>query len=166
MSVSLSWEVSDMELDDLREVIEIEDLSGLSRWGYEAYHRELMSNPSAIMLVARSLSPEEDGRNVLGFLASWIVADEMHLNNIATHPDFRDRGVAKDLLGEALLIARAQEARFCILEVRVSNLSAMRLYEAFRFEPVGRRAGYYSNPVEDALVMKLDFRSTRFEMAP
>lgn len=165
MSVSLSWEVSEMRLDDLSEIVEIEDLAGLSRWGYEAYQRELMSNPDAIMLVARSLDPDGDGRDILGFLASWVVADEMHLNNIATHPEFRGRGIAKELLREALLNGRMRDALFCILEVRVSNLAAVGLYEHFRFAPVGRRAGYYSKPVEDALIMKLDFRALRWGAA-
>lgn len=159
MSVSLSWEVSEMRLDDLGEVAEIEEISALSKWGFEAYERELMTNPEAIMLVARSLCPAEDGRNILGFVAAWIVADEMHLNNVATHPEFRGRGIGRQLLREAFYCARLREAMFCILEVRISNGPAIRLYEAFGFEPVGRRTDYYPNPAEDALIMKLNFRN-------
>ena len=142
---------------DLAEVAEIEELAGLSRWGYDTYRRELLSNPDAIMLVARNATAEAPGRRVLGFLAAWIVADEMHINNLGTLPDFRRRGVGRALLEEALLQGRLQGASFCLLEVRVSNQPAIALYKLFGFSVVGRRGNYYTLPVEDALVMQKKF---------
>ncbi|HWP42498.1 MAG TPA: hypothetical protein VNO14_04635, partial [Blastocatellia bacterium] len=72
--------IDQMQEADLPEVVDIEERSGLNRWGYDAYRRELLKNESSIMLVARNLEP---GAKVIGFLAGWTVEDEMHINNIA-----------------------------------------------------------------------------------
>jgi len=154
--VKVEYEITEMREGDLDEIVEIECVSGLSHWGRETYKRELMSNPSSIMLVARNLNGFGD-RKILAFLASWVVADEMHINNIATHPDFRRCGIAGELLSEGLAIGRMYGAQFCILEVRLSNLPAQRLYSKMGFTVVGRRNSYYANPIEDALVMRKTF---------
>src|SRR5215831_19717913 len=150
----MEFEVVQMNEVDLSEVAEIEELAELSRWGYDTYRRELLTNPDAIMLVARNFAPAAVYRKILGFIAAWIVADEMHINNIGTHPDFRRLGVGKTLLKEALIEGRMRGANFCLLEVRISNHSAINLYQSFGFIASGRRGNYYTFPMEDALVMQ------------
>jgi ribosomal-protein-alanine N-acetyltransferase len=153
----MEYEVVHMLEADLAEVAEIEELASLSRWGFDTYRQELLSNPDSVMLIARNLDAVEPYRGVLGFLAAWIVADEMHINNLGTHPDFRRQGIGKALLGEALAEGRMRGAMFCILEVRISNQAAIELYRTFGFDPVGRRGNYYTFPMEDALVMQKKF---------
>ncbi|HZS47375.1 MAG TPA: ribosomal protein S18-alanine N-acetyltransferase [Blastocatellia bacterium] len=150
----MEFEVVQMSDSDLSEVAEIEELAQLSKWGYETYKKELGENPDAIMLVAKNLIPVKPYFAVLGFLAAWVVADEMHINNIGTHPDFRRLGVGKALLEEALTEGHMRGANFCLLEVRISNRAAISLYQSFGFEAVGRRGNYYTFPMEDALVMQ------------
>ena len=75
--------VEAMREQDLLEVVEIEEMSGLNRWGYDAYRRELFTNPNSVMMVARNLHP---GPMIAGFFAGWIVEDEMHINNVASRP--------------------------------------------------------------------------------
>jgi [ribosomal protein S18]-alanine N-acetyltransferase len=136
----------------LEQVVWIEEMSGLNRWGYEAYRRELVRNPSSILLAARSTA---EGGRILGFLAGWTVEDEMHVNNIATHPDFRRMGIGRALMEAGIQEARARGGAQVLLEVRASNEAAQAMYRALGFSYVGRRRDYYRAPTEDAFVMKL-----------
>jgi ribosomal-protein-alanine N-acetyltransferase len=143
-----------MRMEDLEEVVYIEEHSGLNRWGYESYKRELYTNPNSVMLVARS--PHLEGRGVIGFFAGWTVADEMHINNIAAHPDFRRMGIGRGLIEAAIAEGRLRGVSFVMLEVRASNDAAQSLYKKLGFNYVSRRRDYYRLPTEDAFVMKLD----------
>jgi len=150
------YEIEQMRERDLVEVVQIEDVSGLNRWGYEAYRRELFKNPNAIMLVARDLEPLSRDRSVLGFFAGWIVEDELHINNIAARPDSRRVGVGRSLLENAIREGRDRGVAFVLLEVRASNATAQALYSKVGFHFIGRRRDYYRSPTEDALMMKYD----------
>jgi [ribosomal protein S18]-alanine N-acetyltransferase len=91
----------------------------------------------------------EDGESLAGFVV-WrrIASDEIEILNLAVQPAFRRRGVAKALLGR---LPKGD----VFLEVRESNLAARGLYQAAGFREVGLRRGYYQNPPEGAVVMRL-----------
>ena len=91
----------------------------------------------------------------VGFLLAWSVADELHLLELASHPEHRRLGFARQLLSALLVYAREQHKRLVLLEVRRSNLAATALYESFGFETTGVRRGYYSDTGEDALEMRI-----------
>jgi ribosomal-protein-alanine N-acetyltransferase len=93
------------------------------------------------------------------YIVYWVVADEMHLLNLAVHPARRRQGIARALLTEALARVRTQGVVVVWLEVRPSNAAALALYQAFGFEEVGVRPGYYSDCGEDALVYALTWAS-------
>lgn len=145
-----------MTLDDLPAVAELEAISGLSPWGYDGYQKELERGERTVMLVARPVVGYPARFRVVGFLCSKVVIDEWHINNMATHPKFRRRGIARGLISEGLKLARKLGAAQAWLEVRASNGAAQQLYEQFGFHPIHRRRGYYSNPPEDAIVMCRD----------
>ncbi len=149
------YSIEPMRERDLIDVVEIEETSGLNRWGYDAYRRELFTNPNSIMIVARNLVP---GPAVIGFFAGWIVEDELHVNNVASHREYRRIGVGRSLMEAAIDEAGRRSVAFVILEVRASNEAAQLLYRDLGFRIVGRRREYYRLPTEDALVMKLKFR--------
>ena len=147
------FEVVQMSEHDLHDVVEIEETTGLSRWGWEAYRKELGKGES-IMLVALELGhygPYES--RVSGFIAARVVGDEMHVNNIGVRDMARGRGIGAALLGRALELAEGLGAEKSVLEVRAGNLPAQVLYEKFGFVVAGRRRNYYREPPEDALVM-------------
>jgi [ribosomal protein S18]-alanine N-acetyltransferase len=146
------YTIEPMVETDLTEVVEIEEITGLNRWGYDAYRRELLKNPDAVMLVARNLGP---GRGVVGFFAGWTVEDELHVNNIASHPSYRKMGIGESLMEAGLEAGRRNGVVYVILEVRASNEAAQSLYRKMGFSYVGRRRDYYRFPTEDAFVMKL-----------
>jgi ribosomal-protein-alanine N-acetyltransferase len=151
--VSAGCVIEPMCEHDLLEVVEIEESTGLSQWGWEAYRAEL-EKPEALMLVARRLAPEEQsGRHLSGYIAARITAGELHVNNIGVWPEARRRGVGGALLGTVLELAARRGAHEAILEVRASNLPARAMYERLGFEVVGERKRYYKGPVEDAKIM-------------
>ena len=93
---------------------------------------------------------EQDGR-IVGFVVSRATApDEHEILNLAIEPDYRRRGIARALLRERI------KSGAWFLEVRESNLPAIRLYESLGFRPVGHRNNYYFDPREPAIVMKID----------
>ena len=152
----MRFEIVPMLESDLADVVDIEEQTGLNRWGYDAYRRELSSNPNAIMLVARPRHPA--AQCVAGFVASALIYDELHINNLATHPDFRRQGIGRRLLQKAIAGGRIQGAAFCVLEVRSSNTMAQELYCSVGFSTTRTRKEYYRSPTEDALEMVLPLR--------
>ncbi len=100
---------------------------------------------------------EAEAGPAIAFLLAWNVADELHIINLATHPDHRRKGAAKALLLVALDHARSDRARLVLLEVRRSNRSALELYRSHGFSAIGFRRGYYSENAEDAVEMMLAF---------
>jgi [ribosomal protein S18]-alanine N-acetyltransferase len=95
----------------------------------------------------------EDGAEVTGFLVARRVSSDLEILNFAVESNSRRCGVGAKLLGEALEWAQTFQATQAILEVRASNLAALRFYASHKFEVVGRRPRYYTAPVEDALLL-------------
>jgi [ribosomal protein S18]-alanine N-acetyltransferase len=150
--------IARMTEHDLLEVVDIEQLSGISIWGWDAYHRELQSPEEVIMLVARISEPpsvESSSRSIAGFIITRLVAGELHINNVAVRQEFRRQGIAATLLRTVLSEGRTGGARLAFLEVRAGNTAAQGLYHRCGFRVTGRRKRYYREPVEDALLMSL-----------
>lgn len=145
---------------DLLEVVEIEERSGLSRWGWSAYYAELQGQNRSLMLVARVIHPLEraDTYNLAGYIVARLGAAELHINNVAVREDFRRRGLGSALLLKILEEGRKLGAGNAFLEVRSGNLVAQALYQRCGFQTIGRRRDYYSEPTEDALVMSAELR--------
>ena len=145
--------IEPMNEHDLLEVVEIEETTGLSQWGWDAYRAEL-ERPEAVMLVARRNAADElTGRRLGGYIAARLSGDELHVNNIGVWPESRRLGVGGALLGAALELAARCGAVQAVLEVRASNLPAKLMYERFGFVVVGERRNYYREPAEDAKIM-------------
>lgn len=94
---------------------------------------------------------------LIGYAVLSIAADEAHILNICVEPERRCLGIGARLLQHLLEVSQGQGARVVFLEVRPSNLAAVRLYHGRGFEQVGTRRGYYQAEQgrEDAIVMRL-----------
>ncbi len=144
---------------DLLEVVEIEEASGLSRWGWDGYHCELARTGETVMLVARLSNaakiflPEQ---RIAGFIAARLGVGELHINNVAVREAFRRRGIGAALLARALEEGRQHGAQRALLEVRAANRAAQSLYEQQGFSITVRRKNYYAAPPDDALVMAVE----------
>ena len=143
--------IASMGNDDVEAILEVERLSFSAPWSREAIHEE-MGRPWTRIDVVREAA---DGA-VVAFANYWLVADELHILNIATHPHARRRGYATRLLAHMTEVARQVPCRLMTLEVRRSNAAAQRLYRRFAFRAVGVRPNYYAEDNEDAVVMLLE----------
>jgi len=151
------FSISRMTEHDLLEVVEIEEESGLSRWGWAAYYAELQGDNRDLMLVARA--PESKAPRVSHRLAGYIVArvgaNELHINNVAVRERYRRQGIGITLLARILEEGKCRGVEVAFLELRAGNSAALSLYEKCGFNLTARRKNYYSEPTEDALVMTI-----------
>ncbi|MEH7444031.1 ribosomal protein S18-alanine N-acetyltransferase [Bacillus sp. JJ1122] len=136
-----------MTIEDLDDVIEVEIHSFATPWSREAFYNELTKNQFAHYLVA------EVDEKVVGYCGVWIIVDEAHITNIALLPDYRGMKLGESLMGRIIETARESGAVRITLEVRVSNERAQNLYRKFGFEEGALRKQYYTDNMEDALVM-------------
>jgi len=107
-----------------------------------------LRKPSSLALGAYS----EDG-DLVGYAFVSRYVDAWHVMNVAVATDFRGRGIATALLERLFEMTATDPQRGYTLEVRVSNVQAIRLYERLGFEARGIRSGYYTDNREDALIM-------------
>jgi ribosomal-protein-alanine N-acetyltransferase len=115
----------------------------------EARLKEELARPWSRLWVAR-----EEGEDLVGFLASWHVADELHVLDVLTRVDRRRRGIGRALMGTCLAYAREHGLSRVLLEVRRSNQGAIALYRSIGFSATNVRARYYPDD-EDAVEMAL-----------
>lgn len=160
--MSARFQFRPMRMGDVEAVHAIEAAIYPNPWRLESFRFEVEDNISSQPWVALTRDDEGNER-VVAYLIVWLLVDELHIANLAVHPDYRRKGLAKRLLRDAL--QRAAETGFLrsTLEVRASNLVAQALYHSVGFEPIGIRKNYYQDNREDALIMGIEDLS---EFAP
>lgn len=137
-----------MESRDLEAVLEIQrGCPEIAQWSARDYERVVSGE------MAGSVS--EDQRGVAGFLVARELVGETEVLNFAVRADVRRQGIGSTLVDAAVEWSRGLGAEKVLLEVRASNIAAIRFYEGHGFVEAGRRAKYYAAPVEDALVLGL-----------
>ncbi|MDX6481645.1 MAG: [ribosomal protein S18]-alanine N-acetyltransferase [Gaiellaceae bacterium] len=146
-------ELRHLVLDDLEAIDAIERRAYPTPWSRSMFAGEL-SKPTSICLGAFE-AEGEDGR-LVGYLIVSRYVDAWHVMNVAVDPDHRGRGVATMLLERLFELTVDDAHRGYTLEVRVSNVTAIDLYERLGFEARGLRRGYYTDNREDALIMWKD----------
>jgi ribosomal-protein-alanine N-acetyltransferase len=127
-------EAQDQDIDQL---MTIEELCYEHPWPREAFEEEIEQADIGAGIVA------EDEGLVVGFLTGMMVVDEFHLHNMAVHPDFRGRGIGRELIVAVESMCREKDFRRILLEVREDNEIARHLYLRMGFESVGTRTNYY-----------------------
>jgi len=132
----------------LEGVLEIERASFNNPTTREWYERELARPGVCFLYVLRT--PEVP---VAAFCAFWYVADQAHINNLAVRPELRGRGLGSQMLEAVMVEVQRLGAGSLALEVRRSNVAAQRLYLRAGFHQEGTRQSYYTQPVEDALIL-------------
>lgn len=143
--------IEPMKASDLDAVMEIERLSFKSPWSRQVFLEELARDFAHVDVVREVATGA-----LVAFGNFWLVADEVHILNVATHPQARRAGHGSRMLAHIIDFARREICRYVTLEVRRSNDVALRLYKRFAFRSVGVRPRYYAENDEDAIVMLLD----------
>lgn len=139
-----------MKKEDISQLVALEQACFSDPWSESAFLYEL-KNPLSVWLVA-----EEDGI-VAGYVGSQTVLDESDMMNIAVAPEFRRGGIGQTLIYSLIEELKNRGSRCITLEVRLSNASAIALYEKLGFTQVGLRRGYYRNPREDAYILRKEW---------
>ncbi len=137
-----------MNEDHLDELAALEKICFSRPWSRRMLAEEL-ENACAAFIVAED---PQSGR-VLGYAGLLVMADEGYITNVAVYPEYRHRGIAKQIIEVFMNFARGNHLAFLTLEVRPTNTAAIALYQSFGFEEVGRRKNYYDFPKEDALIL-------------
>lgn len=140
----------DMRREDLPTVLDIERRSFAQPWSRAFFEKEL-ATPFARLVVAVESGPRPQ---IIGYTCRWRVTDEVHLLNVAVHPERRGLGHGRELVAAVVAESEAARARVVYLEVRAGNVVARRLYRQLGFRDLGVRRGYYG-PGQDAIVMEL-----------
>ena len=97
----------------------------------------------------------EDDDGLIGFIMAYKVLDEIEIINIAVNEKYRKNGVGSSLLNEILKVASNEKIKNIYLEVRKSNVTAIKFYEKYGFSVYSVRKMYYNKPIEDALMMRM-----------
>lgn len=144
-------ELRGLQLRDLSAIERIERSSYPTPWSRSMFASEL-AKPSSICLGAFDLETDA----LVGYLVISRYVDAWHVMNVAVAPEHRRRGIAHSLLDRLFELTAGRGHRGYTLEVRVSNVEAIALYERLGFKPRGVRRGYYTDNREDALIMWKD----------
>ena len=131
-------------------IAEIEKLCFNDPWSEKSIASEL-DNRLSLWLVAM------DGDRLVGYVGSQSVLGETDMMNIAVHPDYRRQGIAERLVVSLVDALRERGNHSLMLEVRLSNEPARKLYEKLGFTQVGLRKNYYRNPKEDACILRKEW---------
>lgn len=133
---------------DLDEIMEIEEAAYPNHhWSKQAFENEL-DNKLAIYKCAVN-----SDNKIVGFYGFWQILEEAHITTFATHQDFKKKGIATSLMINLVDECYKRMIKYITLEVRISNVPAISLYEKFGFSTIGTRKKYYQDNNEDALIM-------------
>ena len=141
----------DMRREDLPAVLDIERRSFAQPWSRAFFEKELATPFARLVVTVEEAVPRPQ---VIGYTCRWRVTDEVHLLNVAVHPERRGLGHGRALVAAVVAEAEVARARVVYLEVRAGNVIARRLYRHLGFKDLGVRRGYYG-PGQDAIVMEL-----------
>ena len=132
--------------DLLPAVLELDQLCFGGLWTPEGYQRELDSPNSELLAIVTQ-------ETVIGYGCFWAILEEAHITIVAVHPNHQRQGFGHLLLYALLVRARQRGMERATLEVRISNQSALSLYEKYGFKVAGTRKKYYTDTDEDALIL-------------
>ena len=144
--------VREMEIDDLPQVMEIErGIFTTEAWTEEGFFTFLIRKDT-LFLVA------EEKQEILGYCGILMVLDEGDITNVAVKTSRRKEGIGTFLMRSLMLLAKELGISTVHLEVREGNTEAVRLYERLGFQKDGIRKDYYTEPVENAVLMTVDMK--------
>ncbi len=137
--------------EDIDDILDIERESSPNPWK-RSFFEEEFNNKISTILVFRSF----ENRNIEGFIVFRKIIDIIEINNIAVKRKSRRKGIGWGLLSSLIEIAVGEKMESVFLEVRSQNKRAVQFYEKSGFKFLRIRKGYYNNPGDDALILRLD----------
>ena len=132
--------------DDAEAVAALEAQCFAMPWSREDFWRETRNE------LAEYIVGEMNGQ-LVAYAGAWVSFNQAEVMHVAVAPELRGQGVGTILFGALIEAVKRRGAKSVTLEVRPSNVAAIKLYENFGLRSVGRRKGYYLDNGEDALIM-------------
>lgn len=142
--------IEPMNASHVPQIAQLEKRCFSDPWSEKSMASEL-ENPLSVWLVA------VDGGQLIGYVGSQTVLGETDMMNLAVAPEARRQGTGRALVLALVDALTEKGSHSLMLEVRVSNTPAQKLYESLGFSQVGRRPKYYVNPREDALILRKEW---------
>lgn len=140
-----------MTAGDIDQILAIEKDIFPNPWNRISFENELNCKDSNNFIVNHDAG--ERRSSVIAYISFRLVIDEMHLLKIGVDPTYQNRGIASRLLQKSMQMAAEKGAAVVYLEVRLSNIGAIAFYRKLGFKTIGKRARYYPETGEDALVL-------------
>ena len=142
--------IEPMNASHVPQIAQLEKRCFSDPWSEKSIASEL-ENPLSVWLVA------VDGGQLIGYVGSQTVLGETDMMNLAVAPEARRQGTGRALVLALVDALTEKGSHSLMLEVRVSNTPAQKLYESLGFSQVGRRPKYCANPREDALILRQEW---------
>ena len=140
--------IEPMQREHLDDIIRLEEQAyGPHHWSKESFFNEINNE------LARYYCAFDESGELTGYAGCWQILEEAHLTNIAVSPACRRNHIGEALLTAIIKSCINEMIKYITLEVRVSNMPAISLYEKYGFKSLGIRKGYYQDNNEDALIM-------------
>ncbi len=138
---------------DIPAIKKLEDETAMEFWGEANYRRFLEQSPEYYGWKV-IVEADRRGAQLAGFLLARAVHQDLDVLKLAVKPRFHRRGMGSLLLRAMINEGLGRGCGRCFLEVRKSNRGAIAFYLRHAFELTGTRCNYYTNPIEDAWVMR------------
>lgn len=142
--------IREMEIDDLDQVAQIEKDTFSLPWSKIGFLNGMKMDGSCFLVAIQN-------DQIVGYIGMYTSFDEGEITNVAVTKKCQNQGIGKVLVNESLKWCEKKKIQQLILEVRESNKGAIFLYQELGFEQIGSRKGFYEQPIEDGLVMKLNW---------
>lgn len=139
--------IRDMLVTDIDTIVELEKALFSSPWRKEDFLYEIEKNQCS-----RNLVLEANGE-ILGYIGFWLLGDQSQITTLGVKKQAQGKGYAKRLMEACIVETKQRKYPVITLEVRVSNLVAIGLYQTCGFEVVATRKNYYQDTNEDAYLM-------------
>lgn len=135
-----------MTKDDIDIIVKIERKCFSTPWSKKMIEDDFKNGLTYYIICEKENRP-------IGYAGMWHVVNEGHITNVAIIPEEQGKGFGKKLMEELILFAKQKHMIGMTLEVRISNKTAIHLYESLGFKAEGLRPEYYSDNRESALIM-------------
>ncbi|MCK4696144.1 MAG: ribosomal protein S18-alanine N-acetyltransferase [Candidatus Cloacimonetes bacterium] len=142
----METEIRKMNESDLINILEIEKEIFSNPWSEKMFLEEIKKHDAFIL-------EDVTKKNISGYICGWELHDEYHITNLGVAKKFQRKGLASRLTKFLMEKKIKKGFKDFFLEVRKSNISALRFYKKFGFGIIGTRKNYYQKPVEDAIIM-------------
>lgn len=155
-SVSQPFKLREGHYDDIYKYINLEKrgYAGLQAWDLNDFIRDYRTNPYRVYLLLAWEDPQTGKEEIAGLISGRFLAKKAHISHLIVDPKYQGKGVGTGLLEIWIDLMEKQGIPYCELEVRVSNETAIRLYESVNFRKKVKMSNYYRDNHEDAWKMR------------